>query len=242
LFATVPGESKLAALQRFLDPLNGLSWMSPTGKIIVGKPSFDLGSVGSLGIRIVGDTRASNVLTMRVHRAAGQIPNGILSVWLGNERIQTINKSNVVANGAEGPSRLYKAGHKLYRCITSSAPDASDAQTGLTELARLIATGPNYLAALAAREFARENINELIVTCTVAEHLNANGDPYAVDQCYDIVMDAAGVEKKMYLFACEYTLTEDGSQVTNLSFCNVNTIVADNNSVKQASPEGARFA
>lgn len=227
LFATMPGESKLAALQRFLDPINAVAWMSPEGFLRVGRPSFDSGSLGVLGIRQKGSKRTANVLGMRIHRAAGQIPNAVLSIWLGNEAVQTLSKSKVKLNSAEGPKRLYQAGHKIYRTIVTSAPDANDVKTGLSETQRLISQGSNYLGSLAAREMARENVNELIVTMSVVGHLNENGDPYAPDTCYDLVFDAAGLEKKMYLFGVEYTLSEDGAMTTNLSFCNLNTIVAD---------------
>jgi len=226
LFATNPGESKLAALQRFLDPLNAIAWMTGGGKLVCGKPSFDGASQGTLGVRSFD--RVSNVLKMRAHRASGQIPNAVLSIWTGNETVQTvISKKQMKLNAADGPSRLYKAGHRIYRTLATSAPDANDTKSGLTEVQRLISQGANYLDSLAAREIARENINELIVTCTVVGHLNANGDPFAPDQCYDIVHDADGIDEKMYLFGVEYGLSEDSGQVTHLSFCRLNTIVAE---------------
>lgn len=227
LMATSPGESKLAALQRFLEPMNALAWMGPTGKLICGKPSFDSASQGTLGIRALGTTRAANVLTWRTHRASGQIPNAILPIWTGSEGIQIVEKDKVLQNAAAGPSRLYKAGHKMFRTIVTSSPAATNVKDGLAEVNRLIAQGSNYLQSLAARELARENINELIITCSVIGHINAAGDPYAIDQCYDLVCDVDGIEKKMYLFAVEYALSEDAGQVTHLSFCNLGTIVAD---------------
>ncbi len=227
LFATNPGESRLAALQRFLDPLNAIAWMSSGGKIVCGKPSFDAGASGSLGIRMIGDRRFSNVLSMRVARASAQIPNAILSIWTGNETTQTVSMKQLKQNTAEGPARLYKAGHKIFRTMVTSAPDANDTKSGLTEIQRIISQGAKYLDSLAARELARENIAELIVTAVVPGHLNASGDPYAADQTYNVVHDAAGVEKKMYLSGVEYGLTEDAGQITTLTFINLNTIVAE---------------
>lgn len=226
LFATNPGESKLAALQRFLDPLNALAWMTSGGKLVCGKPSFDSASQGTLGVRSFD--RESNVLAFRAHRAAGQIPNAVLSIWTGMESVQTIvSKKQLKLNAAKGPSRLYQAGHRIFRTLATSAPDANDTKQGLAEVQRLISQGANYLDSLAARELARENINELLVTCTVPGHLNAQGDPYVPDQCYDIVHDADGIDEKMYLFAVEYALSEDSGEVTHLSFCKLNTIVAE---------------
>lgn len=224
-FATNPGESKLAALQRFLDPLNALAWMNAGGKIVCGKPSFDAPAAGTLGILMFD--RKSNVLRMRVRRGSAQIPNGVLSIWTGLEQVQTIVAQQMKLNAAEGPSRLYKAGHRIYRTLATSAPDASDVKSGLPELERLSRSGgSDFLGAIAAREIARENVNELLVTCSVPGHLNAEGDPYAPDQCYNIVYDAEGIDEKMYLFAVEYALSEEGGQVTHLSFCKLNTIVA----------------
>lgn len=234
-FATNPGESKLAALQRFLEPLNAIAWTAPNGKLICGKPSFGLAAVGTLGILMF--ERKANVLRMRVQRNSGHIPNAVLSIWTGLESVQTIVAKDTKINQAAGPNRLYKAGHRLYRAIVTSAPDASDTKQGLADVQRYISQGNNFLDSIAARELARENVNELLVTCSVPGHLNANGDPYATDTCYNIVYDAEGIDEKMYLFGVEYALSEDGGQVTHLAFCKLNTIVSggfiESNTVNQ---------
>jgi len=233
LFATQPGESKLAALQRFLEPLNAIAWTSPTGKLVVGRPDFSSDSQGSLGYRIMGSgVRLGNVLNMRIRDQSAQIPNSVIVVWTGNEGLAAVQAQNERRNAAEGPSRLYKAGHTLFRCLPTSVPDANDVKDGLSELNRLIAQGGDYLASLAAREFARENTNELIVTCSVYGHLNEKGKPYVVNTCYDLVHDAAGLDEKMYLYSVDYDLSEDGGQVTHLSFCKLGTIVASSGAVK----------
>ncbi len=221
-FGTVPGESKLAALQRYLDPLNALAWMNAGGGVVIGKPAFSSPAVGTLGVRIFD--RTSNVLNFRVKRASGTIHNVILAIWTGNESVQTISKKQAKPNNAEGPARLYKAGHRLYRTIVTSAPsgDVKDA----AELNRFIGSD-DYMSALAKKEMARENINEMIVTCSVPGHLNEQGDPFMPDQCYNIIHDAEGIDEKMYLFGVEYALSEDSGQVTHLSFCKLNTIVSD---------------
>lgn len=233
LFATQPGESKLASLQRFLDPLNAIAWTSPSGKLVVGRPDFSSDSQGTLGFRVMGDgVRRGNVLNMRIRDQSAQIPNSVIVVWTGNEGLASVQKQNERRNSAEGPSRLYKAGHTLYRCLPTSVPDANDVKDGLSELNRLIAQGGDYLGALAAREFARENTNELVVTCSVYGHLNSLGNPFVVNTCYDLVHDAAGLDEKMYLFGVDYELSESGGQITHLSFCKLNTIVASSGAVK----------
>lgn len=229
LFGTVPGESKLAALQRFLEFPNYLCWMSAVGKLQIGMPSFDAESGGSIGLQILGNdpsNRASNILSMNVHRASAQIPNAVLVVWTGNEQIQSLVAKDLKVNQAAGPSRLYKAGHKIIRCMPTSAPIGNDVQQGSQTKLLSAAGGNTYLDTMGARLLARENVNEMLVTATVLGHLNDNGDPYAVDQTYDVVFDAAGVDEKMYLYGVEYVLAEDGGQQTQLQFCKVNTIVA----------------
>ncbi len=227
LFATHPGESKLAALQRFMDPLNAIAWMSAGGELVIGKPSFAAEPSGTVGIRQMGTRRTSNVLSMRVMRAAGQIPNAVAAVWTGLENVQSSFPENTFTiNQAEGPKRLYDAKHRIYRVMPIGAPDASDTKDGLTEAQRLIAQGSNYLDALEAREIARSNIAELTVSATVSGHLNDNDEPYSADQTYDVVHDAAGISKKMYLSGVDYSLTEDAGETTELTFINLNTIVA----------------
>lgn len=227
LFGTNPGESKLAALTRFIDPFNAIIWMSPGGKIVVGRPSFDADSSGTLGMRTLGTQRGSNVMDMRIRRASAQIPNAVLSIWTGNESVQTtISKSQMLLNQAQGPSRLYQAGHRMYRTIVTSAPAGSDVTTG-TDLQRLLIQGSNFLGSLAQREIARENINELLVSCTVYGHLNDEGDPYAADQVYHCVHDGDGLDENMYLYAVDYTMSEGAGYVTTLQLCKLNTIVAD---------------
>jgi len=78
---------------------------------------------------------------------------------------------------------------------------------------------------LAVRELARENTKELIVSFAVPGHLNEAGNPIAPDQCYDIVWDAANLDKRMYLYGVNYKLSDDGGQTTMLEFCNLDTIV-----------------
>ena len=231
LFASNPGESKLAALQRFLDPLNAVAWMAPDGTLRVGRPSFDAQSSGTIAMRAgIGPQqrgRGSNFLSMRTVRSEAELPNAVLSIWAGMESVQAaVSTGKLKQNSAEGPASLYRANHKIFRTIVTSAPDANDTKSGLTEVQRIISQGSNYLDSLAARELARENVRELIVTAVAYGHLNADGEPYAPDQIYHVIHDVAGLDKKMYLFGVEYALAEDGGCTTTLSFCNLNTIVA----------------
>ncbi len=228
LFGTNAGESKLAALNRFLDPLNGISWMSAGGKLVVGKPSFDGKVCGTLGMRTLGDKRKSNVMDMQIRRSSAQIPNAVLSIWTALEDIQKeISKQYLKINQADGPSRLYQSGHRIYRTIVTSVPTGADITEG-TGVQRLVtAGGSNFLDSLAAREIASENINELLVSATVYGHLNEQGDPYMADQIYHCIHDRDGLDENLYLYAVDYTLSESSGYVTTLQLCKLNTIVAD---------------
>lgn len=233
--ATFPGESRLAVLQRFCTPINSIAWMSPTGYMNIGRPSFQAPTSGTLGIRsLVGSNnlrgRTSNNIRCSVVRNSTRIANAYLSIWSGLETVQSqISQRSFLLNKAKGPSRLYQRGHKVFRTIVTSRPDATDRKDGLTQLNILNAAGANFLDALANREAARDNMGELIVTMTVPGHINPAGDPYVVDQVYDVVVDQAGVEEKMLLYSVDYSLQEDGGQMTTLSFCKLNTIVATGN-------------
>lgn len=225
LFSTEPMESKLSALQRYLEPLNCLAWMTPEGKLKVGKPDMSGQSKGIL--RLSKEQKDSNVLSMRVVRSSTQIPTLVLPIWAGMEFVQDKVAADALYNKAEGPSRLHKAGQILPRTIVVSNPDGKDSQ-GLPALNALLAAGGNHLfEAYAKRELARANQKELIVTAVMAGHYNEKGEPFSVDTLYKIEYDRGDVNEEMYLFGVEYQLSEDSGQKTILSFCRVGTIVAD---------------
>lgn len=228
LFATQPGESKLSAFQRYCEGLNIIFWMNPDGSLNVGKPNFNQASKGRLFIS--RKERDSNVLSMRVTKAATAVPNMIAAIWNGQEEVQArIGKEQVFKNAAPGPKRLLSYGHRVPRAVVVSTPDGSKPQdlSAINTINR--AGGANILQAYAKREIARENMKELQVQCLVFGHYNENGEPYAPDQVYKIEYDIAGIDEELYLYAVEYGFGEDGGQRTNLFFCRkFYTIVADN--------------
>ncbi len=225
LLATEPGESKLAALQRFLEPLNCIAWCDSSGALIVGKPNM---SQPAKGILIINKSkRSSNCLSMRATRSSTSIPNVIVPVWTGQETtVDRVAKSQRMENAAEGPARLFKLGHRVPKSVVISIPTATDAQ-GLSTVNALKAAGSNLLQAYAKREIARANVNELIVQVVVAGHFNELGEPFVVDTVYYIEYDRGNVYQNMYLYQCDYELTEQGGQRTNLWFTKLGTIVSD---------------
>jgi prophage tail gpP-like protein len=225
LFAGEPTESKLSALQRFLDPLNCLAWCAPNGKITIGRPNMSQAPKGTLIIS--KEKRISNVTDMKVIRSAAQIANLLIPIWNGQENVQDrIGIQQALVNAARGPARLFRLGHRLPKTIAYSAPNGDTTQD-LSEINFLKVGSSNLLQAVAKRELARQNQKEMIVQAVVPGHYNENGEPYQIDTVYKIEYDRGDVDEKMYLFQVEYTFDEGGGQKTSLYFCRLGTIVSD---------------
>lgn len=224
LLATEPGESKLTALQRFLEPLNCLAWMSPTGRIMVGRPN--MGGEPLDDLEMDREARFSNVLSMRATRSSTQIPNIILPVWSGQESTQEhVKPDQVVYNSSSGPTRLRKLGHIVQRAIVVSSPQGSSPQD-LSDVNQIRVAGSNLLQAYALREIARANVNELIVQASVKGHYNSDLEPYTQDTIYNVSYPRADIDGKMYLFQVSYEFGYETGQKTSLSFCKLGRIVA----------------
>lgn len=224
LFATEPGESKLAALQRYLEPLNCLAWMGPNGSLIIGRPNMAQKSKGTI---ICSKTRReSNVISIKATRNSTSIPNIILPIWSGQESVQErVPKEQRLLNASRGPSRLRNNGHRVPKCVVVSTPQGASAQE-LSGVNQFTAGGSNLLQAYAKREIARQNIKELIVQALVPGHYNERGEPYQADQVYKIEYDRGKVDENMYLYQVDYELTEDRGQTTRLHFCRLGRIVS----------------
>lgn len=234
LAASEPGEKKLQTLLRFLEPLNNLVWLSPTGQVTVGRPSQFADPSGLLFCSRT--KRDSNVLDMRAHRSSATIPNMILPIWSGQESVQAaVGKQQILLNKAKGPDRLRRLGHHLPRAVVVSNPQSADPQEfpqvttiQVANQAQNVnkAGGSNLLQAYGKRELARANKDELIVTCVVPGHYNENGEPYLIDQTYKVQYDRGDVDEIMYLYQVTYELSEQG-QTTTLYLCRQNTLVSD---------------
>ncbi len=225
LFATEPGESKLSALQRFLEPLNCLAWMSPEGKIIVGRPNMAQAPMGTLILS--KRQREANVTSMKAVRSSATIPNIMVPIWSGQELVtDRVSPQQRLENAAFGPNRLRKLGHRLIKTVVVSTPQATNAQ-GFTGVNFLTAGGGNILQAHAKREVARANHQELVVQAVVPGHYNEQGIPYMVDQVYNVTDDRGDVDEKMYLFQVGYRGGEADGQKTDLFFCKLGSIVSD---------------
>lgn len=225
LLASDPGESKLAVLQRFLEPYNVVAWTGSSGQLIVGKPNMSQVKAGNLVCSRAD--RFSNVLHARVVRSSTSIANVIAAIWTGQETVvNRVGPQQVLLNNAPGPSRLRRLGYLVPKSVVFSNPNATDPQ-GLSAINAITAAGSNVLQAYAKREIARENTNEIQFQCLVQGHYNDNGDPYQVDTVYHIDYDRGNIFEDMYLYQVDYQLTPERGQTTVLTFCRFGSIVAD---------------
>lgn len=224
LLATTPGESKLTALQRFLEGLNCLFWLNGNGTLNIGKPNFSQGSKGVL--KLNKKSRDSNVTSMKVVYSAANIPTSMLPIWTGQEEVQNRIANQRIENKAFGPTRLRASGHRVPKAMVVSHPGANNPQA-LSDL-NILNQSKNLLQAMADRELARQNYKERIVQVVVPSHYNEIGEPYVVDTIYKIEYDRGFVDSEMYLYQVQYSLSEGGGQKTTLYFCNKYTIVAGN--------------
>jgi prophage tail gpP-like protein len=230
-FGTEIGESKLAALQRCVDPLNLLFWMDEAGKLVIGKPDFSARSSGKIVCN--KSNRESNVTNIRARRESTTIPNIIVAAYSGQDQAQqAIKLEQRIMNPAKGPLRLLNNGHRIPQLINYSFPNPSDSNASKAASLNLLQTTLSNMAiGYAAREFAKQNMKELAVEATVGGHYNESGDPYVADTVYDIDFDRGGVKEAMYLHSVHYSLSEDGGQFTRLEFCKLYTCIVANNTL-----------
>lgn len=224
LLASDPGESKLAVLQRFIEPYNVVAWTGPNGQLIIGKPNMSQRKSGDIVCN--KEDRFSNCLHARVVRSSTAIANMIAAIWQGQEEIVSrVPPQQILNNNAAGPSRLRQQGYLVPKTVVFSNPNALNSQ-GLSGVNALQAAGSTVLQAMAKREIARQNTNEIIFQCLMQGHYNDAGLPFTTDTVYNINYDRGNIFEDMYLFSVEYQLSDQG-QFTVLSFCRFGSIVAD---------------
>jgi hypothetical protein len=169
------------------------------------------------------------VLSIRVTRSASSIASRIVALWTGAElNVQSQTAQNrVFENKAEGPSRLLNNGHSVTKVFVTSMVNGADAAAGDEVTRQQLAkqAGKTVLEQEAFRMMARDNFNEILVTCIVAGHYNEQGNPYLTDTIYNIEYDRAGINENMYLYSVEYSGDVNRGQWTTLNFCRLNTIV-----------------
>lgn len=225
LFATEPGENKLSAIMRYIEPLNCLVWMDGDGTLVVGRP--DMGAEPKGTFVLDRDKREANCLSIQANYSSTQIPNIIIPIWTGQESVQNrVGPEQRVLNNAPGPSRLFKLNHRVPKTVMVATPQGADAQS-LSGANQFVVAGSNILQAYAKREIARANVHELGVQVNIQGHYNNDLSPIVMDSNYQINYPRASVREKMYLHTVTYSLSKSGGQRTSLSFCRLGSIVAD---------------
>lgn len=226
LFATEPGESKLSALIRYLEPLNCITWMDGDGTLVIGRP--DMGA-NPLGTFIMDrSSRQANCLSIQATYASTQIPNVVVPIWTGQETTQDrVSPEQRILNLAQGPARLFRFKHRVPKAVVVSTPSGADPQSLSQANQLVISGGSNYLQAYAKREIARANVHELGVQVNVQGHYNANLEPLIPDTCYNVNYPRASLNEKLYLHTTTYSLSVQTGQRTALVFCRPGCIVAD---------------
>ncbi len=226
LFGTEPGESKLSALMRYIEPLNCMVWMDPDGTVVIGKPDMGSESLGTFTVD--RENRNSNCLSIQANYSSTRIPNIVVPVWTGQETVQSrVAPEQSIPNNASGPKRLLSQGHRVPKSIIVSNPQGSDPQA-LSDVNQIVLVGGNnVLQAYAKREIARANVGEIGVQVVIKGHYNSDLDPIVVDSNYQINFPRAQLNEKMYLHTINYSMDDKGGQKTSLFFCRLGSIVAD---------------
>lgn len=230
IFATSPGESKLAALQRFVEPLNCIIWGHPDGRLVVGRPNMSQFPQGDLFCD--RKNRISNVMSIKAIRSSTQIPNTVIPIWSGQESVvKRVTQEQGINNMAEGPTRLRNGKHFVQRVVVTSTPTGSDPQS-VSDINAIKVGGSNILQSYALREIARSNVHELTVQAMVKNHFNDDSFPFMIDQVYNVNYSRAGIDEKMYLYQVEYSLDAKTGPKTSMHLCRLGCIVAGISSVK----------
>lgn len=220
LFQTNPGETKINALQRYLEYANCLIWSNPLGMPILGKPNMAQAPAGNLICN--EDGVGNNALEMRVRRntntAIQKIAVQVQDLAVTNPSAAT--KTNLLKEMQE--IAPYGGGRSVYRTFTYG--QGTDTVNLITQVGG--SANPQSIGEqLALRELARENMKVLDVECVVKGHLNDNGIVFNIDQLYAVKCDGEDLDELMYVYSVRYDLTKDRGMLTYLRLCKLGTIV-----------------
>lgn len=228
LFQTNPGETKMSALQRYLEFANCLVWSMPDGQVFIGKPNFSQDVSGQLILS--ADQRKSNVLDGRSRRNTNTAIRQIVTQY------QTLTKTDTAPYTINNndPDMVSLQGSYVGRSVFTTfslgnADDTVNIIKGLNTDFQI----RTYSQAMSLRQVARENLNILEVEFVVKGHTNKKGDPYEIDQIYHVIYDDDAINENMYVYAVTYNLTMDHGLTTSLKLCRVGTtLVADSKAIK----------
>lgn len=237
ILQTIPGETKMNCLQRFLEITNCLVWTKPNGQIIVGKPNFIQLPLGTF---IIGSDQAllnavpvigaiapapCNVLDARVRRntntAIRQIVVQLQTLQLVDAGAYTLQNSDSDVRAVSGSF----AGKSVYESFTYG--DATTTINTIKALGNAFADPFKLGANKAMREIARSNVQVLDIEITVQGHFNPLGTLFDVDQIYNVVIPDESINQPMYVYAVTHELTVNNGMISKLRMCQVSgTLVA----------------
>lgn len=234
LFQTRGGETKISALQRYLDLTNCLLWSAPDGSLILGKPNFSQSLSGSITMSSSNPSQ-NNALEARSRRNVNQTIRQIVSQLQTMEQVDAsiytkINNDKDVQ--AVAPALV---GRSVYRVF--SYGQGADAANTVTAIGNQNGNPQGIGDQLSLREIARENMRVLDVEVVIRGHLNSNDLPYNIDQIYSITIEDDDVNEDMYVYSCSYEMTIEHGMLTHLRLCRLGTICAYTASLAQAFAE-----
>jgi prophage tail gpP-like protein len=225
-YQTNVGETKINALQRFLEYANCLVWTKPSGQIVIGKPNMAQAPSGNLYCTL-RSPELNNFMDVKVKRNTNQ---AIRRIAVQMQNLEFSNPTtNTLSNQDEDVLSTAGAG------VGRSVLHAYSLGTGMDALNILGfvkgGTGANRLVdigrAYAAREIAASNVNVVSVIGRTDGHLNENGVAYNIDQVYYVVVEDEDLFEPMYVYKCVYELTENDGMTTTLYLCRLGALVAD---------------
>lgn len=233
-FNTNPGETKITALDRYLEFTNCLLWALPNGQIMVGRPNFAGQILGSL-ICNSSDPTENNAIEARVKRNLNGTIRQIVTQLSTNGQVAagkyTVNNA-IFQNDDDLKARaLSMVGRSVYR--TFSYGSGTDTINQIQQVGNSNADPQNIGNALSLREIARENVKVLDIEIVVQTHVNENGDLYDVDQMYTVQIEDEDINEDMYVYDVTYDLTIEHGITTRLKLCKKGTIVAYSAAVRK---------
>lgn len=224
LINTNIGETKINALQRYLDFMNCLIWSNAQGQAIIGKPNFAQDTSGHL-VMDFSDSRKNNLLECRVRRNTNQAIRQI------STRLQTqaqVDAGQFTTNNQDDDMKKVVA-YKVGRSVSNifSYGQGSDAANQIVAVGNQSGSPQVLGAAYSRREIARENVKVLDVEVVVEGHFNEAGTPYNIDQIYDVQIEDEDVNEEMYVYSCNYELTLEHASLTRMRLCRRGNTLVD---------------
>lgn len=232
LFQTNAGETKINALQRYLEFTNCLVWTLPNGQAVLGKPNFSQPKQGNLSLNIKGGA-TNNLIEARSRRNLNQAIRKIVTQLQTLEQVDagqfTIQNNDPDMTAVPSGATLSRARAKVGRSVYNrfSYGQGNDAVNQVTAVGNQSGNPSAIGSAISLREIARDNMKILDVEAVIGgTHFNDNGTPFNIDQIYEVQLEDDDVSEDMYVYSCSYELTLEHGMMTRLRLCRKGTIVA----------------